>query len=160
MTQFEEDVTLANDIVFVLKNIENGEIGSDPGFTFSHGSGTKWLTYYGYTVSHMSSGSGISANYSQINLTKGIIRHNTIKDGVRIFHEGGLKIISDTDPVLMVSEEQHFQNSLIYEEAHLRIFTLYGTLLAHNFHNNYNMLSLVYIERLKKSMQEGIYDTI
>ena len=68
-----------------------------------------------------------AVNFSKINHTKKIVFYRPEAGCVEIFHNGNVHDIENSNPILTPTEEQYFQNSLIYEQdAHLRIFTLYG----------------------------------
>lgn len=151
---FQETFKLGSDIVAVMKAMDDGLMDNITAI--------RSVEHYGGLISYYLGNSRIGGlsqsnydNETTIRHHGKIVHHRQHAHRVRIFHEGEMKEFFAGDPILTPTEEQYFQNSLMYnQDAHLRVFLWYGLITQQTFKHNDVMIDYTHLDTMLKYVNE------
>lgn len=151
---FEECYKLGTDIIKVMKAVDSGALFNRKdviGVRREDGV-TQFVTHHGFFVGYRG---WVTKFYSSINHTLKRVILSQKYGCVNIFLDGNLVGINNDDPILAPTEEQYFQNSLVYCDEHLRIFVIYGLILQHKFKHKTIQIEYQYLDEILKLIDGG-----
>lgn len=149
---FQETLQLGNDIVSIMKAMDDGLMDNCTAIRKVVHAGD-WISYY---IGKSMIGGLSQSKYDQettIRHHSKIVHHRQHAQRVCIFHDGEIKEFFAGDPILTPTEEQYFQNSLVYgQDSHLRIFLWYGLLTEQTFKHNDVMIDYTHLYTIREAL--------
>lgn len=148
MASFEEDYAEAKDICTVMKALDTNLFDNHKEIMTFH---NEFETIYQCWNTRFSAVSKHTIGYkNSIDITGKLIDYRPHSDSFQYFNYEDMKgyLLKKHDSVFTPTEEQYFQNSILYDPINVRRFLIYGILNQETFENEFIHLDYNVLNRL------------